>query len=273
MPQSGPNEHGTAGPGRKLVVLGNGPSLREIDLASIKGVESLGMNAAYRYWERVGWYPDIYACLDDQMVGSHKDAIIRLYRDRRCKVFFLHQDILGFFPELAKKPNVYFLASFVDRAWATRFRYRVKLHPSEFFPPTSRKKLTTGSHAVRLGAFLGYREFLLLGIDCRYEPLPEAEAIGGTRLRIRETPLHNPNYFFDDYQSAGDVYNVPSPGFHRGNLHLQSFESLRDDLQAIATKTIVSVGTTHSELFTKGVFPYLAPSEFDASIRRATPQA
>ena len=50
------------------------------------------------------------------------------------------------------------------------------------------------------------------------------------------TPDHNPNYFFDDYQRAGDQFNVPNPDAHGGDLHLASFRALRDDLAASDTR-------------------------------------
>ena len=51
-----------------LVVLGNGPSLEGFDFARLRPFDVIGMNAAYRYWDEIGWYPTYYICLDT--VGS-----------------------------------------------------------------------------------------------------------------------------------------------------------------------------------------------------------
>jgi hypothetical protein len=45
--------------GRVLVVLGNGPSLAGFDFSRFRGFDAIGMNAAYRYWDEIGWYPRI----------------------------------------------------------------------------------------------------------------------------------------------------------------------------------------------------------------------
>ena len=60
-----------AASGGLCIVLGNGPSLKGFDFARLDGVASLGMNAAYRYWDQIGWYPTYYACLDDQLIQTH----------------------------------------------------------------------------------------------------------------------------------------------------------------------------------------------------------
>ncbi len=39
------------------IVMGNGPSLKGFDFTRLNGVTTLGMNAAYRYWDQIGWYP------------------------------------------------------------------------------------------------------------------------------------------------------------------------------------------------------------------------
>jgi hypothetical protein len=58
-----------------MMVLGNGPSLRGVDLTRI-GSASIGMNAAYRAWDKIGWTPSHYICLDHQLIISHADYIL-----------------------------------------------------------------------------------------------------------------------------------------------------------------------------------------------------
>ena len=59
-----------------LILLGNGPSLRGFDFARLRKFDCIGMNAAYRYWHQIGWYPRYYICLDLVVGVSHKDAIV-----------------------------------------------------------------------------------------------------------------------------------------------------------------------------------------------------
>jgi len=51
----------------------------------------------------------------------------------------------------------------------------------------------------------------ILGMDNDYvEFLPECKKLEDGTLEITETPKDNPNYFFNDYQRKGDIYNVPN---------------------------------------------------------------
>lgn len=186
-----------------LFVLGNGPSLRDFDFRRLDGFDTVGMNAAYRHWDRINWYPSIYACMDTVVIRSHAHEIERLIRERQSngiRLFFLRREILELCPGLKEDPSVLFFED-VQRSSSL----------------LDTGMITTGSLSALFGGFLGYRRVGLLGIDCDYvEKLPQAQSAGGHELVITKTPEHNPNYFFDDYQQQGDAYNIPNvhPGFH-----------------------------------------------------------
>lgn len=244
----------------RLLVLGNGPSLREEYFPLFRGTPCLGMNAAYRYWDRIGWYPDFYCCLDDQVVVSHADEIRRLIEEGRCGRFLLHHNFFKAHADLLDNDRVLALVQLMPGEFGRQKCELLNIPhtPSRLFASTDARKLTTGSYAVRFGAYLGFRSIGLLGIDCRYvERLPQSRDVGGIALEMTSTPERNPNYFFADYQATGDRYNVPNPEAHGGNLHLQSFETLRRDVEANSLEVSPFVCTRDSELHAKGVFPHV----------------
>lgn len=196
--------------GNHLFLLGNGPSLANFDFSLLRSYASIGMNAAYRFWNKVGFYPTYYCCFDTVVIESHRGEIFRLIREQKTngiRKFFLRENILNFYPELSNNPNVFFLERIQkDVEWL------------------SKDKITTGSFSLLIGWFLGYRWIYLLGIDLNYvETLPEAKQ-KGTILELESDPKSNPNYFFPDYQQKGDRYNPPnrSPG-----LHLRSWQQIK----------------------------------------------
>ena len=74
----------------------------------------------------------------------------------------------------------------------------------------------------------------LLGIDLNHiEMLPESKHVQGNILEMTETPKHNPNYFFDDYQRKGELYNIPSS---KPNLHLRSWEKVNERLKTFGVE-------------------------------------
>lgn len=248
----------------KLVVIGNGPSLRGFDLRRLRGVDTLGMNAAYRHWDRIGWYPDIYCCLDDELINTHWKEIKRLIDDGHVHQAFLSGHFLQYVPEAAHDTRYRFLDSFVEHWHHARgklFGLDLIEHPA--FRSSDPTMLTTGAYAVRFGIMRGYKRIALMGIDLKFvELIPEARLVEGIKLRITETPEHNPNYFFDDYQRAGDTFQVPNPESHNRNLHLGAFETLRND--AIAFGYDVEIVNTNlaSALHEQGVLPYESIDDF-----------
>lgn len=237
---------------RKLFVAGNGPSLRDIKFEALRGIDWLGMNAAYRYWDDVGIYPTIYCCLDKVVVKSHALAIQRLIESRRIKWFFLVRDILELVPSISDYEYVLFLEDLVEQSGPE----------AEIFKTNFSDKKTTGSWAVRFAIYLGYREIYLGGIDCNYvEVIKEADRTGiGLELKINSHVESNPNYFFSSYQKPGDVYQVPNPERHFGNLHLQTFEALNVDISRLGLDVSIRNTAIRSQLHCYGVYDYVAPS-------------
>lgn len=184
-------------------VIGNGPSLTNIDLHSLSRHTTIGMNAAYRHWREIDWYPTHYACLDNVVGVSHAAAIAAMIKEEIVSSFLLRTEtIAALGPVRSSRRVINFDALLAD-------------HPI-LRPPT----VTTGSHAALWAATLGYRQLVLLGIDGRYiEVVKGAKQRDGIQVEIVE-PKDNPNYFFDGYQRPGDRYNLPNP---RPDLHVEAW--------------------------------------------------
>jgi hypothetical protein len=200
---------------RKLeaVVLGNGPSLRGFDFHRLSRFDVFGMNAAYRYWYDIGWFPQYYSCLDLVVGASHRDAIIELIRDSDrlgIRAFLLRQPLIDNLGDVATSPKV--------------FNFDLLRPGFESWIPGP---VTTGSHTCAWASTLGYENIYLLGVDSNYvEVVPHAEQRDDSVFEII-TDAPNPNYFFDSYQRKGDKYNIPNP---RKDLHLESWRNVGEKL-------------------------------------------
>jgi hypothetical protein len=190
------------------MVLGNGPSLKGFDFARLKPFDVFGMNAAYRYWDEIGWYPRFYSCLDDVVGLSHAEEIARLVRkapDYGIERFLLRRALID---RIGRIDNRNRIIDF-DLLYQSVRQF-------------SRLPLTTGSHTLIWAASLGYPEIYVLGVDCNYiEIVPGAERREGTTLEIT-SGADNPNYFFTGYQQIGDKYNLPNTS---RDLHLDSWRA------------------------------------------------
>ena len=207
---------------KKIYVLGNGKSLKDIDLSSLKH-DSIGMNVAYRFWYKINWFPTYYCCLDKIVIKYHAKNILNMINENKIKKFFLTKSILDVYKNLDCNEKIIWIED-------------LQLKNKHFDSP----HLTTGSGSIRFCKYLGYDDIIIYGIDSNYiNFIPESKELTKNILIITETPKYNPNYFFNEYQQKGDLYQIPNANYitynckceyHKGkifshkNLHSESIK-------------------------------------------------
>jgi glycosyltransferase involved in cell wall biosynthesis len=230
---------------RPVLVMGNGPSARLLDFDRIgrRRFASVGMNAAYRYWDRINFRPTYYICMDVVVIRSHAQRIAELIDEGLIEEFFLRNEFLQDHPRFAEHPRI---------TWFDTERARQgSLFDTHW--------VTTGSWAIRWMASLGHPLIVTIGIDSNYvELLAEAKRLGegnDLRLELTRTPTFNPNYFFSGYQQAGDLYNVPNdPTYLKktgGLVHIDALRRTRQDIERLQLPVRVVDGSPLSQ---HGVF-------------------
>jgi hypothetical protein len=246
----------------KLVVIGNGPSLKGFEFDKLNHVDTLGMNAAYRYWDQINWYPTYYVCMDDKVTQTHHKNIKRLIDSGRIKKFFLTRFMLDFYPELKFDSRIYFLEQFNEKYSSLAKKYELNTIESKFFKSSAPAKITTGSNAVRFGCFLGYKEIAIIGVDLEYKEIKDGITNeSGIELKVTKKIDNNPNYFFDGYQDVGDSFNVPNPS-HLGDLHFDVFTILAKDRLFYFWPVTIYNANEKSKLFQEKVFPHITIDNF-----------
>lgn len=218
----------------KIFLLGNSRSLKNFDFHRLNGLPTIGMNAAYRHWERINWYPTYYSCMDTTVTLSHAEQIYQLIQSHEhngIQLFLLRENILERYPDLAHHEAVLFLEQERQR-----------------HPILQTQHITTGAQSALWAAYLGYTQIFLLGVDLNYvEQIPEAKHVEGMILEISQTPKENPNYFFDDYQQIGDRYHIPNP--NGLPIHLQTWLEAKTILENTGHQIINCNTASHLRLF------------------------
>lgn len=194
-----------------ILLIGNGPSTRDLVDYGFKNIpdtiDTFGMGAAYRFYERINWWPDFYGWLDCKTVTSHEENLSRIIEDDSIPV-------KGYM-----------------------FSRKISDHPKLEVV----KHGSTGDGILKKVLNMGYTKILLIGMDCNYqEKLEEAQRLpdelaefflarAGLPIRknhvlmvMKRTPECNPNYFFSDYQQEGDIFSIP----RAKRTHLPSWKML-----------------------------------------------
>ena len=191
-------------PTKSVTVIGNGATLKGFEFNKLKG-DTIGMTMAYRHWRKIDWYPKYYVNVDHVVLNHHHKDIEEFIKEEKCEGYILSSSILTVCPDLKDNKKVLFLED-LQKQRGNPFQYLIDW--------------CSGSVAFLFAVILGYNEIKTIGIDCNYvEFLPETSKCQDGTLLIKETPKSNPNYFIDDYQLAGDRYNVPNCA----NVHMPSW--------------------------------------------------
>ena len=164
--------------GRRLFLLGNGPSLAEMDLGRLTGEVTLGTNRIYLH---PTFRPTLYACVNELVL-------------RQC-----HEQIEALdMPRFVSWPG----RRLVPGAVPLRCHRREPLG----FSDDPRQGVWIGGtvtyFALQIAFFLGFQEVVLLGIDHRFETQgePNAEVT---------SEGDDPNHFVPGYFGKGFRWQLP----------------------------------------------------------------
>jgi hypothetical protein len=170
------------------LIIGNGKSatpLVEDNFKSIpKNVDTYGTSIAFRYYEKINWWPTYYGLFDPKVVNHHKEKFQEFLLDENnpVKTWFLCDNwCKGYFQDPYKK---------------------LQIVPHNVTGPG------TTNEAVKKK----YDEIWLIGMDNQYIWNREyVKRIGFERNDNRAEFIvdleDNPNYAFPHYQIKGDVFS------------------------------------------------------------------
>lgn len=180
-----------------LIVLCNGPSVKDLDFNLLKNQDVIAMNGIYRFCYENDWYPKYFGCFDYRVTDNHRDAYAKFIEESPIERGFL-------------------LTKVTDSKKLTVLPLNGNIGDFSLSFETFGYGGNTGANCCQVGMCLGYKKIILLGADCNYKEVVEGAKPQGAGLVMDETPEENPNYFFSSYQREGDVYNFPQAElFHR----------------------------------------------------------
>ena len=195
---------------KSVYVIGNGPSLNQIDIAKLRTKDTISFNRAFIAYKDWGFYPTYYMVMDPVVLENTKVEIKNLIRSSPISRFFLPANSREFFGEnqniqyinIANRPvfNKWF--------WGKRFN-KMKIIAN------------VGATSIPVLKILGYENFIILGTDCNYtetniknvkiEYHPEDK---DRRIVYKSDGDSDPNHFRPDYFGTGTEYSKPQQDNH-----------------------------------------------------------
>jgi|TARA_R110000851_G_scaffold333345_2_gene512201 hypothetical protein len=214
---------------KTLIIMGNGPSLADVNFDDLEGYDTFGLNSAYRAYYRMNWWPTYHGCFDYRVTANHREKFVELIDSGKIKKYFYIRDI-------SNKPNFQHI-NLLEYGSTNKMNNSV----SDF--SNFHDNGNSGANACSVAVCLGYKKIILLGVDCNYvEFVDGSKRDGPGGLVMEKTPDKNPNYWFDDYQQKGDEYNVPAGlSFHMPTWNKFAYRAAHNNIEVINCSPITTL--------------------------------
>ena len=166
--------------GETGIIIGNGPSLKDVSDAELKAYPSFGTNKIFM---RIGFAPDYYACTNPYVLSQSMNELAAWNKP----IKFVREGVENLLP-LCLPLHI------VQSLEKPAFSFRPDHHIYEGF--------TITYVCLQLAFYMGFSTILLYGIDHRYiakgKPNEPVEAEGPDQ-----------NHFHPEYFSNGDMWQLP----------------------------------------------------------------
>ena len=170
--------------GQRCVIIGNGPSLNEMDLSFLRHEICFGMNKIYLGFERWNFTPTYYVAVNEFAIEQSVDEI----RKMSCPKFIGNRGISGFEPT----DDIIFMKTFPPPGEAFSKRADVGLEEGA----------TVTYVAMQLAYYMGFSEVVLIGVDHHF-------VTQGTPHKTVVSDGDDPNHFDPSYFGKGLKWQLP----------------------------------------------------------------
>lgn len=170
--------------GERCVIIGNGPSLNEMDLSFLKDEICFGTNKIFLGFERWNFSPTYYVAVNPHVIEQSVDQIRNIF----CPKFIGNRGVSFFAPS----DDLIFIKTFPS--------------PGEAFSKYPDVGLNEGSTvtyvAMQLAYYMGFSEVILIGVDHHF-------VTQGTPYEAVVSDGDDPNHFDPNYFGKGLKWQLP----------------------------------------------------------------
>ena len=169
--------------GERCFIIGNGPSLKQLDLSLLRDEHTFGMNRIYMAFEEMGFSTSYYVCMNDLVVEQCAEDIQKL-------------DIPRFLSWRARK--------WVHLDEGIHFIYSTYTGPRFSTDMTGRvwESATVTFVALQLAYYMGFETVYLIGVDHNF-------VTQGTPNSTVVSQGDDPNHFNPGYFGKGFRWQLP----------------------------------------------------------------
>jgi len=172
--------------GERCVIIGNGPSLKNMDLSLIREEITFGMNRIYLLFEEIDFRPTYFVSINDLVLKQFSPEISALQMPK-----FINWN----------------LRSEYDRSDPKTIYIKTSLGLKDRFSKDISKPIYSGGTVtyitLQIAFFMGFSEVILIGIDHNF-----SDKGVPNKIKIRKDAIDK-NHFHPQYFPAGSKWQLP----------------------------------------------------------------
>ena len=218
--------------GERCIIIANGPSLAKMDLSPLKKEITFGMNRIYLLFDKLDFFPNYYACVNEFVIDEFSHDIRLLPMPK-----FLNWNKRLLFD--ITDENIHFV--------------RQSISIKDFFGKDPRRPLASGGtvtySALQIAYYMGFTEVILIGLDHSYK-----EKGTPNKLEVRSTE-QDESHFHPNYFPKGVKWQLPD--LLRSEV---AYKLARDTYEADHRKIIDATIDGKCQIFQKEDFNSIFPS-------------
>ncbi len=187
--------------GKRIFILGNGPSLNKTDLSLLKNEYTFFTNKAYLLYKKIDWCPTFYTATDWRVVPDIYSSINAL----RGSLFFFEKRFMDL---LRDGEDVMWYTHNIGSGDEKLFSYNIE--------NGVRGAGSVVGSCIQIAFHLGFREIYLIGCDLGYKVQDSVKQEGedvfgtGVKLNLTSTLDDDINHFDKSYFGKGSKWHDPN---------------------------------------------------------------
>ncbi len=190
--------------GQHAFVMGNGPSLNQMDLERFSNEIVFGANRCWLLYDRISWRPAFHAACDVRVVPDIADEFNAQIAGSPNTTFF--------FPIEFREQRI--LHDLPNITWYWNTAYLQGASSEELFSLDAARQVVEGRTVtvanLQLAAYLGFNPIYLIGCDTNYVIHETVTVHEGDSRALTSQQDDDPNHFDPRYFGKGRKWHDPS---------------------------------------------------------------
>ncbi len=247
--------------GERCFIMGNGPSLNKMDLSRLAGETVFACNSALLLFDRIGWRPKYYACVDSRVLPDRARDIDAMLRSNPGMTAFFPAIVQKHTGEKARSPARLIMPTGANRYFFNEVSNSIDNLPHSMFSYDIDDKVvqpfTVAITMLQIAAYMGFSEIYLIGCDTDYvvtETVREEKDRTAPGVALTSRKDDDLNHFDHRYFGRNRKWHAPRP-----ELMIRHYAYAKEALDAIGVATYNTTVGGKLEVFPRRDFDSLFP--------------